>query len=54
MGASFIHDESRGLTCQVVRLDWFVVVGYFAPPEKDQTPCTQGLLVVILTAMPSR
>ena len=28
MCASFVHDEARRLTCQVVRLDWFVVVGY--------------------------
>jgi hypothetical protein len=27
MCASLFHDESRRLTCQVVRLDWFVVVG---------------------------
>jgi hypothetical protein len=28
MCTSLFQDESRRLTCQVIRLDWFVVVGY--------------------------
>ena len=26
--ASLFHDESRRMTCQVIRLDWSSVVGY--------------------------
>jgi len=32
MCSSFIYDESRRLTCQVIRLDWSLVVGYAQMP----------------------